>query len=117
MGFTFPLISDVGLAISVEYGAAKDTNAATASRAAVLVDRDGAVEKIWPAVNANTFPDECLAGLKDPLPDPGPYQKSMGGCNLDKIKPSQTIVCKNCNRTWSTEGYDKNKCPFCLTLI
>ena len=61
--FSFPLICDVDLSISVAYGAAESISAASASRIAVLVDSRGIVERVWTDVDARTFPQECLDSL------------------------------------------------------
>ena len=63
-GFTFPLLCDLGLEVSVAYGAAADTSAGKAKRIAVLVGRDGNVRNLWSRVDARTFPQTCLAQLK-----------------------------------------------------
>lgn len=41
-GFSYPLICDTSLAVSVAYGAAADASAKSSSRIAVLVAKDGA---------------------------------------------------------------------------
>ena len=66
--FKFPLICDTTMEIAVAYGAAKDTSQATANRMAVLVDRDGNVAKVWPSVDAATFPETALKELPEPPP-------------------------------------------------
>lgn len=63
MGFTFPLLCDTSLAVSVAYGAAASTEASMASRVACVVDEAGKVKGYWPKVDARTFPAECLASL------------------------------------------------------
>jgi len=77
-GFKFPLICDTTLAVSVAYGAAKDAAAGVSSRMAVLIDRDGKVAKVWPKVDARTFPETALKEL----PEPPPFREST----LDRSK-------------------------------
>ena len=62
-GFSYPLVCDTDLAVSVAYGAAADASAGSAKRIAVLVGLDGNVAQVWPSVDARGFPAECLAGL------------------------------------------------------
>jgi len=71
-GFSYPLICDTGLAISVAYGAAADSSASSAKRMAVLIDWEGKVEQVWPSVDARSFPTECLQSLREPPPTPLP---------------------------------------------
>ena len=63
-GFTFPLLSDVSLEVSVAYGAAADTSAGNADRIAVLVGQDGLVKRVWSQVDARKFPQTCLDEMK-----------------------------------------------------
>ena len=113
-GFSYPLLCDTSLAIATAFGAA---NGAKASRMAVLIDRDGNVAQLWPNVDARAFPQECLSGLPEAPPPPEPYCKPTGGINLDKIKPPVAMQCASCGFKWSTEAYDKPKCPKCLAPI
>ena len=62
-GFSYPLICDENLAVSVAYGAAADATAKSASRIAVLVDPAGKVKEYYPSVDARKFPEEMLARL------------------------------------------------------
>ena len=62
-GFSYPLICDTDLAVSVAYGAAASATAGSASRIAVLINENGKVKSYWPAVDARKFPEECLASL------------------------------------------------------
>jgi len=112
-GFEFPLLCDDLRAVSMAYGAAANAQA-TASRMAVLIDRDGKVEKVWPSVDARKFPEEALASLKEPLPPPPPYVKPGLTANMDKLKPEQRLKCSVCSFKWSTLAYDKPACPKCL---
>jgi len=112
-GFEFQLICDDLRSVSMAYGAAKSANA-TASRMAVLIDRDGNVEKVWSSVDARKFPDEALASLKEPPPPPPPYVKPGLTANADRLKPEQRLQCSSCGFKWSTLAYDKPKCPKCL---
>jgi len=64
--FRYPLICDESLAISIAYGAAKDASAASASRMAVLIDREGNVAKVWASVDPKTFPETALKELPEP---------------------------------------------------
>ena len=63
-GFTFALLSDVSLEVSVAYGAAADTSAGNAGRIAVLVGQDGLVKRVWSTVDARKFPKTCLDEMK-----------------------------------------------------
>ena len=65
-GFSYPLICDTSLAVSVAYGAAADSSAKSSSRIAVLVAKDGAaftVKEVFMKVDARAFPAELLASL------------------------------------------------------
>jgi peroxiredoxin len=62
-GFSYPLICDESLAVSVAYGAADNASAKSASRIAVLVDPAGKVKEVYQSVDARKFPEEMLARL------------------------------------------------------
>ena len=62
-GFTFPLICDTDLAVSVAYHAAPDASAGKANRVAVLIGANGQIEEYFGQVNAQEFPAELLAKL------------------------------------------------------
>jgi hypothetical protein len=118
-GFSFPLICDVDLSVSVAYGAAKDKSAGKADRIAVLVNRDGVVEQIWQTVDAKTFPQTCLDGLKEPPPPPEPYVKPGLSCNMDKMPPELKLTCEFCGFKWNTRAVphtNKGECPKCLGM-
>ena len=82
-GLSYPLICDAGLSISAEYGAAECEDAgadfATKRMTAVLVDRDGNTQQIWPEVDRG-FPEDCLKLLALAPP------KRPGVFELTKIK-------------------------------
>tara|TARA_B110000046_G_C12689652_1_gene272051 strand:+ start:113 stop:367 length:255 start_codon:yes stop_codon:yes gene_type:complete len=68
-GFSYPLICDQDLAVSIAYGAAKP-GASSSSRIAVLVKKedDGFgtvfnVDAVWMKVDARAFPGQLLASL------------------------------------------------------
>ena len=61
--FSYPLICDESLAVSVAFGAAANADAGKASRKAVLVAPDGTVTKDYGAVDARKFPEECVKAL------------------------------------------------------
>lgn len=63
MGFTFPLLCDTSLAVSVAFGAASSSSDGKASRIACLVDEAGKVKGYYPKVDARAFPAECLKSL------------------------------------------------------
>ena len=60
--FSFPLICDEDLSMSIKYGAAT-AGAKSASRKAVLVAPDGKVTKYYDQVDARAFPEECVKSL------------------------------------------------------
>lgn len=60
--FSFPLLCDVGLEVSIAFGAARAGDAA-AQRIAVLVDSEGRVEQYIEQVDAATFPRSLLNTL------------------------------------------------------
>ena len=70
-GFSYPLICDESLTVSVAYGAAADTQASASKRIAVLVGKEGAgfvVKDVWMKVDARAFPKELLANLPAKIP-------------------------------------------------
>lgn len=115
-GFSYPLLSDESGTISVAYGAAASTSDAKASRIAVLIDRDGKIAKVWPTVDAKTFPQTALAELKEPLPPPPPYVKP-NPMTPHGFPTGETMKCEFCGFKWNTVAYDKFDkygCPKCL---
>ena len=60
--FSYPLICDEDLSLSIKYGAAT-AGANSASRKAVLVAPDGTVAKYYDKVDARAFPEECVKAL------------------------------------------------------
>ena len=64
-GFSFPLLCDTDLRISMAYGAAKSADAGKAARIAVLIDSSGTVEQYWPSVDARAFPATLIETLAD----------------------------------------------------
>lgn len=102
------------MSISVAYGAAEDATARHASRIAVLIDRDGIVARVWPNVDARTFPQECLDGLGEPpeeYPDCNPPPMSA---NMHLWEPPEHKECPNCGFKWTTEVWKRPNCPKCM---
>jgi peroxiredoxin Q/BCP len=62
-GYTFPLICDTDLAVSVAYHAAPDPSAGKANRVAVLIDPSGNVEEYFGQVDPKEFPEQLLGKL------------------------------------------------------
>lgn len=59
-GFTFPLICDTDLAVSIAYHAAPDSSAGKANRVAALIGPDGHIEEYFGQVDAKEFPAQLL---------------------------------------------------------
>lgn len=69
-GFSYPLICDTGMEVSVAYGAAASTSAGSSARICVLVEKedDGLgivynVKDVHMKVDARKFPQEFLDSL------------------------------------------------------
>lgn len=62
-GFNFPLLCDTDRKVAMAYGAADSKEAATARRAAVIIDPEGKVKHYFPKVSAQEFPKEALGLL------------------------------------------------------
>ena len=62
-GFTFPLLCDTDLKVSIAYGAAVDVNARGASRVAALIV-GGSVAKYYSPAGKAEFPAQVLADAK-----------------------------------------------------
>lgn len=60
--FSYPLLCDEDLSVSIKYGAAT-AGAKSASRKAVLIAPDGTVAKYYDTVDARAFPEECVKAL------------------------------------------------------
>jgi len=77
-GFSYPLLCDESLAISVAYGAADSKDDGKAKRIAVHIGANGQVVSYHPNVVAREFPISYLAKLraksqKPPAPKAPPY--------------------------------------------
>lgn len=118
-GFSYPLICDIDLTVSVAYGAAPDKNAGKANRIAVLVDREGIVQKIWNNVDARTFPQECFDSLPPAPPPKPPYVKPGLQVNMEKLPPERKLKCEFCGFKYNTAALpvsNRGECPKCLAM-
>jgi peroxiredoxin Q/BCP len=64
-GLRFPLVADVGSALTTEVGVLKDYGeyGVMARRVTFLLDADGIVQQLWDVTDAGTHPDEVLAAV------------------------------------------------------
>ena len=62
-GFTYPLLCDTDLKVSMAYGAASSPTAGMASRIAVLIDAAGKIEQYHAKVDARAFPTTLLESI------------------------------------------------------
>ena len=62
-GFTFPLLCDTDLSVSIAYGAAANASAKGAARVAALIDEEGKVAQYWSPAGKGEFPAQVLATL------------------------------------------------------
>lgn len=60
-GFSFPLLCDTDLSVSIAYGAAADAGAGKASRVAALIDESGNIAKYYDPAGKGEFPAQVLA--------------------------------------------------------
>ncbi len=63
-GLTFPMVPDPDKTIIASYGALKVTGL-TAQRSTFLVDPDGRIARVWPAVKVDGHADEVVAAIKE----------------------------------------------------
>jgi peroxiredoxin Q/BCP len=61
--FPFTLLCDTEKALAIAYGAAADANAGAPKRITVVVDPDGKVAKVYPAVKPAEHPRQVLDDL------------------------------------------------------
>jgi thioredoxin-dependent peroxiredoxin len=62
-GFEFPLLCDTSRAIGLSYGAASTKEDAHAKRIAYVIDPQGKIAKVFPKVEAASFPETVAAEL------------------------------------------------------
>jgi thioredoxin-dependent peroxiredoxin len=60
-GFEFPLLCDTERAIGIKYGACNSVEDKYAQRIAYVINVDGKIAKVYPKVDAATFPQTVLA--------------------------------------------------------
>jgi len=63
-GLTFPMISDTGKTIIDAYGA-REVLGVTAKRRTFLIDPEGLVAFVWPAVKVEGHADEVVAKIRE----------------------------------------------------
>jgi peroxiredoxin Q/BCP len=61
--FPFLLLSDPDRKVGMAYGAADDPGAGHAKRISYLIDPQGKIAKVYPAVKPAEHPDQVLADL------------------------------------------------------
>jgi thioredoxin-dependent peroxiredoxin len=61
--FPFDLLSDVGNATAVAYGAADDASAKSHKRISYIIDGNGKIQKVYPTVAAAEHPEQVLNDL------------------------------------------------------
>lgn len=62
-GFRFPLLCDTSRQLSLAYGAVKTKEDKHASRIGYVIDPQGKIERSYPAVDAESFPEQVLKDL------------------------------------------------------
>ena len=62
-GFGFRLLCDTDRSLGVAYGAADSVDQATARRAGVIIDPDGAIFQWHAKVSSREFPAQALAAI------------------------------------------------------
>lgn len=60
---SFPMISDVSKEIITAYGA-REVLGVTAKRSTFLIDPEGRIAHVWPAVKVNGHADEVVATIR-----------------------------------------------------
>jgi len=61
--FPFPLLSDPERKVGLAYGATEPPGAGNAKRISYLIDPNGKIAKVYPAVKPAEHPDQVLADL------------------------------------------------------